>query len=244
VLKLAIPGHDLAGQVRAIDSASGRGYVLLLAHDLDRRAVLTEALGPSMADLALPPERAIDLLGQTLRLAWQLPRPAGLAVIAAEEKALELGEVVSRQWEDLGRPCPERVVARALQFAEARAAAFSADRCVVVHGDPHPANALQVVAPRAGAESGFVLIDPDGFLADPAYDLGVVLRDWCPQLLAGDAAALARRYCERLAAGSGIDATAIWEWGFLERVSTGLYLLDLGAEEMGRPFLQTAELLA
>ncbi|MEV0113093.1 hypothetical protein AB0H77_07540 [Streptomyces sp. NPDC050844] len=87
-------------------------------------------------------------------------------------------------------------------------------------------------------------MDPDGLLADPAYDLGVVLRDWCPELLAGDAAALARSYCALLAARSGVAATAIWEWGFLERVSTGLYVLDFGAEELGRPYLDTAELLA
>ncbi|MEO3821923.1 hypothetical protein [Plantactinospora sp. B24E8] len=53
--------------------------------------------------------------------------------------------------------------------------------------------------PRPGAESGYVFVDPDGFLAEPAYDLGVVLRDWCPQLLAGDPYAVARR-CTRLVA--------------------------------------------
>ena len=118
----------------------------------------------------------------------------------------------------------------------------------MVHGDPHPWNALQALAPRMGAEAGFVFVDPVGFLADPAYDLGVVLRDWCTQLLAtGDAeaaAALARRYCALLSAHTGVEETAIWEWGFLERVSSGLYCLELGIEELGRPFLQTAEMLS
>jgi hypothetical protein len=66
---------------------------------------------------------------------------------------------------------------------------------------------------------------------------------WCPELLAGDATALAARYCRQLAVETGLDAAAIWEWGFLERVSSGLFILSLGAEEMARPFLQTAELL-
>ena len=117
----------------------------------------------------------------------------------------------------------------------------------MVHGDPHPWNALQTLAPRVGAEAGFVFVDPVGFLADPAYDLGVVLRDWCTQLLAtGDmeaAAALAHRYCALLSAHTGVEETAIWEWGFLERVSSGLYCLELDIEEWGRPFLQTAEML-
>lgn len=53
-----------------------------------------------------------------------------------------------------------------------------------------------------------------------------------------------RSYCALLADRTAVDQRAIWEWGFLERVSTGLYVLDFGAEELGRPFLDTAELLA
>jgi len=151
--------------------------------------------------------------------------------------------MVDRLWSELGGPCSSEVVSKALRYAEQRAAATELDRAVVVHGDPHPGNALRPFAPRSGAGSGFVFVDPDGFLADPAYDLGVVLRDWSPQLLAGDAPALARRYCRLLAERSGISATAIWEWGFLERVSTGLYLLECGAEDRARPFLESAELL-
>ena len=59
----------------------------------------------------------------------------------------------------------------ALRCAERRTAAFDLARCVLVHGDPYPWNALQVLVPRRGAEAGFVFVDPYGFLADPAYDV-------------------------------------------------------------------------
>lgn len=52
---------------------------------------------------------------------------------------------------------------------------------------------------------------------------------------------LARRYCRLMAAETGLDEDTIWEWGHLERVSTGLYLLSLDAEDLDRPFLRTAE---
>ena len=55
-----------------------------------------------------------------------------------------------------------------------------------MHGDPHPGNLL-AVRPRQGAPKGWCFVDPDGFVADRAYDLGVALRDWS-WLLAGDAA--------------------------------------------------------
>jgi streptomycin 6-kinase len=243
VLKVAIPDPGFDAQIRTIADARGHGYAHLLAYDSSRHAVLLESLGPSMDELGLTPERAIETLCHTLTQAWTVPRPASLAVTPEQEKAAQLGRMVSRLWEQLGQPCSEAVVVQALRFAERRAAAFDLDRCVVVHGDPHPGNALQVRTPRAGAESGFVFVDPDGFLAEPAYDLGVVLRDWCPQLLASDAASRARRYCALLADHSGVDEDVIWEWGFLERVSTGLYLLGFGAEAVGRPFLESAELL-
>jgi streptomycin 6-kinase len=244
VLKVAIPGEDVARQARTLAGARGRGYVLLLASDLEERALLLEALGPPMRDLDLPPERMLVALCRTLRHAWTVPRPPGLTVEPAEEKARTLGELVRTLWEDLGRPCSDAAADLALRCADRRAAAFDLDACVVVHGDPHPGNALRVRQPRSGAESGFVFVDPDGFLADPAYDLGVVLRDWCPQLLAGDPVALARRYCRLLAHETGVDETATWEWGFLERVSSGLFLLQLGAEDLAQPFLTTAERLA
>ncbi len=103
-----------------------------------------------------------------------------------------------------------------IAVTERRAAAFDPYRCVVVHGDAAARNALQVLAPRVGAETGFVFVDPDGFIGDPAYDLGVALRDWCPQLLASaDPLSLARSYCRLLADGSGVDEQARWSttWG-------------------------------
>ena len=46
-----------------------------------------------------------------------------------------------------------------------------------------------------------------------------------------------------LASTGGLDETAVWQWGYLERVSTGLYALSLGAESQGRQHLRTAESL-
>lgn len=244
VLKVVVPDPDFASQVRTIRAARGNGYVALLDHDAERGAVLLEALGPSLYRQGASPEPVIAVLCQTLRRAWGVPRPPGATVAPGRDKASLLADLVVRLWHAHDRPCSARVVDRALEFADRRAREFDLDRCVVVHGDPHPGNALRMVAARPGAESGYVFVDPDGFLAEPAYDLGVVLRDWCAQLLAGDAVATARRYCSLLAAGSGIGYDAIWQWGFLERVSTGLYVLDLGLHAASRDFLNTAELLA
>ena len=136
------------------------------------------------------------------------------------------------------------MIDQALAYAERRAA--EADReLVIVHGDPHPDNLLAVTSPRPGAESGYVFVDPDGFVADRAYDLGVAMRNWSRLLGGADARPIAEGLCAVLAERSGVDATRIWEWAFLERVSTGLYLLDVveSAETMWRSYLESAERL-
>lgn len=243
VLKVALPDKGFAEQVATLRAARGRGYANLLAWDLEHRAALLEVLGPALDQLGLSPEAQMDALCTTLHTAWEVPLPARPTLAQAQAKGRGLADLVARLWDDLGRPCSQQVITLALEYAQRRVAATDLDRVVVVHGDPHPGNALQILTARAGAESGFVFVDPDGFVADPAYDVGVVLRDWCAHLLAGDTSALARHYCRSLAARSGLDATAIWEWGYLERVSTGLYLLQQGAEDLARPFLETAERL-
>ncbi|MBE3000343.1 phosphotransferase [Nocardiopsis sp. HNM0947] len=249
VLKIDPPDPELGtfDRVHVLRTAGGRGYVRLLADDAEHRALLLEGLGGPLSRAGLSPERQMGVLCDVLAQAWQVPRPSAATREQAQRKAVELGALVSSLWEKQDRPCPERVVDLALDFAEQRRAGTALEGAVVVHGDPHPDNALRVPVPRAGARSGYVLVDPDGFLADPAYDLGVVLRGWCTELLSGspaDAVVRARGYCRLLASRSGLDATAIWQWGFVERVSSGLYLLELGAGELGRQYLDSAERLA
>jgi streptomycin 6-kinase len=218
VVKISVPTVDFDREVRTLRAAGGRGYVRLLAADLDRNAALLEPLGGSLSDSDLPPERRLAVLADLFPLAWAVPRDG----LAPTDKAAALAEFV-------GSAERSPVVDEALRCAERRSAAYDPDRCVVLHGDAAAANVLR----RPG--DGWVFVDPDGFVGDPAYDRGVALRDWCAELLAAaDPRALLRSYC--LVLGGDPDAT--WDWGFLERVSTGLYLVSLGGD--GGPHLESA----
>ncbi len=241
VLKLGVPDPDLANQVETLVRARGRGYCRVYRHSPERNAVLLERLGGSLEHRPPSPGAALDILCRTLQSAWQVEPWPALDLGAPGRKAHQLRALIEELWIRFDRPCSETVVDTALRYAERRAEASGRRRCVVVHGDPHPGNALRVGRPRPGAESGFVFVDPDGFLEDPAYDLGVVLRDWCADLQGSGAPGVARAYCRRLADRTGIDARDIWEWGFIERVSSGLYLMLLGDIAAGRRLLRSAE---
>lgn len=237
VLKVAIRGDGLAEQVEVLQRAGGRGYVRLLAVDLSRHALLLERLGPSLDQSRRTPEDQLARLADTLALAWQ--DPLGRPPLA---KAAGLAQLISEAWPRLGHPCSERVVAQALAYAE-DLREIDEGELVVVHGDPHPGNALAASRPRGEAEAGYCFVDPDGFVAERAYDLGVALRDWSRRLSGDDARAVAEGYCRLLADRSGVSQERIWKWGFLERVSTGLYVMSFGATALGQTFLVTAERL-
>ncbi len=228
VLKLTVPRPHRRNEIEILQRANGHGYALLLEADLDRHAMLLEALGPTLSSLHLPPEQTIKAQTAALRQAWALPVDEA-TLWFGERKATDLAGLIERNWNEFGRPSSRAVVDQALRYAERRSRAYDPEQCVYAHGDPHAGNALQVRRPRIGAESGFVFIDPDGGAIEPAYDLGVVLRDWDGELAAAnDPLYFAQTICSHLAESTGVDRQAIWEWGFIERVATGLYVLEFG----------------
>ena len=103
----------------------------------------------------------------------------------------------------------------------------------LVHGDVHQWNTLE-------APGGFKLVDPDGLLAEAEYDMGIVMREDPVELLDGDP----YRRAHWLATRTGLDATAIWEWGVVERVSTGLLGTAVGLQPVAGEMLAAADRLA
>jgi streptomycin 6-kinase len=79
-----------------------------------------------------------------------------------------------------------------------------------------------------------------GRRAEAEYDLGVLMREDPVELLHGDP----HRRERWLAARCGLDATAIWQWGVVERVSTGLLCTKIELQPVGREMLATADHVA
>jgi streptomycin 6-kinase len=232
VVKVLVP-HGAAAQheITVLRLCAGDGCAALLRHDVGRSALLVERLGPSMRELGLPVARRHELLCATARRVWR-PAP-DVDLPDGADKARWLRRAIVRWWEELDRPCSEAVVGHALACAERREAAHDPERAVLVHGDVHQWNALR-------ARDGFKLVDPDGLVAEPEYDLGIIMREDPVELLLGDPMERALRLSDL----SGLDATAIWEWGVVERVSTGLLGKRDGLEPEGTLMLEAAERVA
>ena len=235
VLKVMAPGPAgraaLAREVAVLDAAGGRACARPLRHDLYRGAALIERLGRQLVVTEPDRDAQMDAICATLRTLWAVTPPPGLPTGADE--ARRLADVVGGAWGRLGRPCPAAVIDHARAAAARRAAAFAPDRSVLVHGDAHVWNTLEDPA----APGAHRLIDPDGVAGEPEYDLGVFLREFSVDFLAGDPVALARRRAARLAATTGCDAAAIWDWGVLLRAENGLVHLEHGDPGVARDSL-------
>jgi streptomycin 6-kinase len=235
-LKIPIPGLVKAKRERSLlQTASGRGYVRVLRHDTNSGAMLLERLGPQLAMLGLPIEGQIRVICRTLQQAW-MPIPAGVRYPTGAEKASEMSSYISTAWPRLGRPCSEKVIEIALRFAEIRRDAFDPADSVLAHGDPHAWNTL--LDPKTNQ---YKFVDPDGLFIERAHDLSISMREWSAELLADDPVVSGRKRCALLSLLTGVQQSAIWQWGLIERLVNGLRYIEVGPEENAVEFLAVVE---
>jgi streptomycin 6-kinase len=227
VLKLIVPrtGDAARHEITVLRLSAGEGCPRLLRDDVRRGALLLERLGRPLYRLGVPLRRRHEILVAAARRIWRPAPGAGLPTGA--DKARALAGFITRAWEELDRPCSRRAIDHALACAARRGDAHRDETAVLVHGDVHQWNALE-------AGNGFKLVDPDGLLAEPEYDLGIIMRE---DPLDGDLRERARWLAEQ----TGRDEDAIWEWGVVERVSTGLLATRVSLQPVGREMLATAD---
>lgn len=232
VLKIGVPGtrRELGLEAAVLRLVNGDGCASLLRDDLDRDALLLERLGAAMYEVVPDPATRHDLLCDVAVRVWRPVRP-DVDLPTGADKAREYADLLPRLWEETGRPCSQATVEDAVACANRRRRAHDDRRAVLVHGDVHDANALEAT------EGTFKLVDPGGLWAEPACDLGTIVR--CNPDSGDDLRARA----ERLAARTGMDPAAIWEWGTIHRVIGGLYSRRIGFQPFGDQLLAEADRL-
>lgn len=236
VLKLG-PPEDLGHQLSLMLADRGVSHARVLRHDADAVAMLTERLGPHLHEVIADPFEQYEIQALLLRGVWRLPVRLGVDI---GSKAARLAGHIA----DLG-PRYAEDWPRLLGWGTELATWLQEDEAprVVVHGDPHSANMLQ------RADGSFAFIDPDGFLGEPEYDLGVVARGAAPIILEKESASpgAGRAFLEdafdllATATATATDRDRIAAWSHLERITTGIYMRWLGWEGEGLQMLASAE---
>lgn len=214
--------------------ADGQGYAKLYAYDPQRKACLMERLGKPINQLGYSVEKQLEIICSALKKAWRIP-VANAELPNGVESVAWFRDFIGGNWVKLNRPCSPTVIKQAFSYLQSREAAQKPSEFVLLHGDAHGGNTLEALS-----GDDYKLVDPDGIFYEKAYDLGVLMREWveeyeqCP-------VEKGKRRCNYLHCLTGVPEQEIWEWGYLQTVSTAFVLLQIGQKETGEKMLRLSE---
>jgi len=245
ILKIHLPEEsgapEFEREMTTLQIADGNGYAKLYELDREHHACLMERLGKSLADTGYPVTEQIRILCEAMKHAWQIPVTNEMRSLLSDgqESITWFRGYIRTTYKLHPQVCPEKVITQAMNFLDSREADFHPEEYVLIHGDVHATNAMQDLSQSDNSETpGFKLVDADGIFYEKAYDLGVLMREWREDYLPEseeinptDLLQKGIARCTYLSELTGVDPQAIWEWGYLQCVSTGLICIDILPEE-------------
>ncbi|MEM7363576.1 MAG: aminoglycoside phosphotransferase family protein [Pseudomonadota bacterium] len=241
VLKLGLPGSsDIIKESTVLKLAAGRGYAKVYAVDKAANAMMIERLGAPLTSFNFASTVEMDVICATLRDA-AVPMTSNPGLTTGAEKAQWLSDFIEEMTTTYPDACHGDTIAQARDYIVQRIAAHDPKRCTLVHGDAHALNTLSTLEGYGRTLPECKFIDPDGLYAEPEYDLAIPMREYTSELIEGNTAELGLARCQRLAARTKLDADAIWQWGYIECISTGFTCLHhLQWQELGHEMLSVA----
>lgn len=241
VLKLGVPNRELLTEAEALRIYAGRGSIRLLGGDPEAGILLLERVRPgaTLADTieqGRGDDAATAAAAEVMRQLWR-PVPPDHAFPTVAGWALALGRLRAAQGGGSG-PLPERLLALAESlFAELLGSSAAP---VVLHGDLHHWNIL------AAERQPWLAIDPKGVVGEPAYEVGALLRNPMPAMMAWpDLPRLLARRVDVLAETLGFDRERILAWGAAQAVLSACWNVEDGDDvAVMRRMIALAEILA
>lgn len=237
VVKACSPTNEFALETEALRLYDGHGMARLLEQNTEDEVFLLEHLQPGTPLTHLVSkhdEEATFHATTVMQLMWR-PVPAVHPFPTTDDWGK--GFVRLRQHYDGGTgPFPKALLEEAETLY--RELSASAAEPVLLHGDLHYDNIL------AAQRQPWLAIDPKGLIGEPAYEVGALLRNPHPQLLAmPDPRRVLARRVDQFSELLRIDRARIRGWGVAQAVlSVWWSIEDFGYG--GEATLTCAELLA
>lgn len=195
---------------------------------------MLERLGKPINQLNYSVYEQLQIICSTLQKIWETPY-VNKRLPSGKESIIWFRQFIKEAWEKLNHPCSYEVIEQAFFYLQTRERALNPDEFVLLHGDAHGGNTLKELS-----KNGFKLIDPDGIFYEKAYDLGVLMREWVHEY-EYDPLKAGKERCAYLHHLTGVFEQAIWEWGYLQTVSTAFVFLQIGQKEIGKKMLRVAQ---
>ena len=244
VVKVMMPtDHDMTAELAGLQAAKGRGYAKLIGANPEKRVLVVEGLGKPIGNSGLPIQQQLQHITQALQLGWRANVDPS-TLVDGTRKADWLCQHIQHTPTKVVGHVEKALIHRALDHIDLRRSQWRQDAFVLVHGDAHEHNTLAEPQAKPQAEpSNYKLVDPDGLFFEAAYDLGILLRNWIEAYRIADPAKTLIQRATWLAEQTHVPRQAIISWGFVEIVSTGIHLLELGYADEGQEYLDLGQAL-
>ncbi|WP_078911717.1 aminoglycoside phosphotransferase family protein [Streptomyces sp. NRRL WC-3742] len=212
VLKVSFPHPGNVHEPDAFAAWGGRGAVLLLERDDERFAMLLERARTSTLSEVEDGEEVVTVAGRiNRRLA--IPAPPGLPRLRDQAGPWE--EQLRKDAEELAHTMSRDVVDAAVATV-GELGRIQPD--LLVHGDLHSGNIL-----RADREP-WLAVDPKGYVGDPAYDGGTLLKSRALVLLeADDLRRAVDRTLDIFAEAAELDRERVRRWAQFHAVQAAFW---------------------
>jgi len=172
-------GINFINEIKALKKVDGQGYVKLLSYDNVLKVAFLEPLGKPLGDCEFSVNRQIEIICQALKQSW-IPLKNSDQFPNTLEIIDWFISYINDSWKDLHQPFSTQLLVTTNNFISNRKKDYHPKNSCLVHGDAHNYNILQE---KIGNIDSFKLIDPDGLRSEPAYDLGVIMREWADELI-------------------------------------------------------------
>ncbi|MFG2233036.1 aminoglycoside phosphotransferase family protein [Streptomyces sp. NPDC048723] len=212
VLKVSFPHPGNVHEPDAFEAWGGRGAVLLHERDDERFAMLLERVRTSTLEGVEDGDEVVTVAGRlSRRLA--VPAPAGLPRLREQADSWE--DQLRRDEEELTHTMPRYVVDAAVATVRELG---RTQPDVLIHGDLHARNIL-----RADREP-WLAVDPKGYVGDPAYDGGTLLKTRALSLIgAEDLGKAVHRTLDIFVEAAELDRERVRRWAQLHAVQAAFW---------------------
>ncbi|WKD30914.1 aminoglycoside phosphotransferase family protein [Streptomyces xanthophaeus] len=212
VLKVSFPHPGNVHEPDAFEAWGGRGAVLLHERDDERFAMLLERVRSATLEGVEDGDEVVRVAG---RLSRRLAVPAPAHLPRLREQADSWEEQLRRDESELAHALPRYVVDAAVATVRELG---RTQPDVLIHGDLHARNIL-----RADREP-WLAVDPKGYVGDPAYDGGTLLKTRALSLIgAEDLGKAVHRTVDVFVEAAEIERERVRRWAQLHAVQAAFW---------------------
>jgi len=229
ILKLCPPNPDFKHKIRTLSHYNGHGAVKLLDYDLEKGALLMEAILPGTSLKSYFPKKDLDAVSIVVKIMNQLHSrklPTNKTGIPTIEQWLKHLDFHTHN-------LPEPLIKKAKELSAHLLKTTNAT--VLLHGDLHHDNILL-------HHKEWTSIDPKGVVGEPAYEVGAFIRNPMPELLVQkNPSEIIQQRLDQFSTLLCVEKLRLCQWCFVQAVLSACFAYEDNVN--WRQWIECAELI-